>query len=339
MGTCCRTRMRPPSRPRLLHWRRLVVVAAVLFVLVQAVAWNHARHFMQYAASGDRTPTPETLGISGKLRILVGGVRFPRPANVRTPATLGLAFEEVSLRTRDGVSIRSWRLPAAPSTSPGAVVLLFHGYGGSRDGLLDAAALLNRHGHEAWATDFRGSGDSEGNRTSLGHHEAEDVRAVFEEARRRSPGRRVFLYGFSMGGAAALRATARLGVEPDGIVLEATFARFVDAIGNRFRAMGLPTEPGTTLLAFWAGRVAGFDGFAHRPVDDIGRVRVPILLIQGKRDARVRRDEAEALRTAAPGAELVLLEKAGHELGLASEPDAWREAVLGFLAKRSSTGK
>lgn len=294
---------------------------------------------MEYASSDRRTPSPESLEGSGKLKVLLQGVSFPRPRNSRTPADLGLAFEEVEVRTRDGVSLRSWRLPADPPNASGTVVLLFHGYGGSRDGLLEAAALLRRHGHEAWATDFRGSGDSEGNRTSLGFHEAEDVRAVFEEARRRSPGRRIFLYGFSMGGAAALRAAAQLGVAPDGVLLEATFARFVDAIGNRFRAMGLPAEPGTTLLAFWGGRVAGFDGFAHRPVDDIARVRVPILVIQGAKDTRVRRDEAEALRNAAPRADLVLLKKAGHEVGLAAEPDAWREAVLGFLSKRSSTEK
>jgi uncharacterized protein len=334
----------PPARvasmavPSIASARRRILVrvvsgvAAVVF-LTQLLAWNHARKFMTFSNATVRTRPPESLGRLERLGVLVRGVDFPRPGNHRTPRDLGLEFETLQISVPPDVLLETWRLPAPKGGPTRGVILLFHGYGGSKDGLLGMGEAYHRMGLEVWLTDFRGVGGSSGNTTSLGYHEAEDVRAVFAAASSRAAGIPVFLHGASMGAAAVMRAVGELGIEPRGIVGECTFARFQDAVENRFAAMGLPRNPGGWLLTFWGGRVAGFNGFRHQPVGYLRRIRVPVLLIHGERDTRVRSEEAEELKRAAAGTvTLVRLADSGHEGGLATSPAEWTKAVEEFLS-------
>jgi alpha-beta hydrolase superfamily lysophospholipase len=303
-----------------------------LTILSQVLAWNHARKFMTFSDAVDRTRPPEKLGRWERLVVLFRGVDFPRPTNRRTPMDVGLGFETLRIPAEPEVMLEAWRIPAPKESPARGVILLFHGYGGSKDGLLGMGMEFHRMGLEVWLTDFRGVGGSSGSTTSLGYHEAEDVRAVYGAAADRAPGLPVFLHGASMGAAAVMRAVAELGIRPVGIVGECTFARFQDAVENRFAVMGLPRNPGGWMLTFWGGRVAGFDAFQHQPVEYLRRIRIPVLLIHGDRDTRVRSEEAEELGRAAAGpVKLARLADSGHEGGLATSPTEWRRALEAFL--------
>ena len=48
------------------------------------------------------------------------------------------------------------------------VVALFHGYSGSKSGNVEYAEQFNQLGYSTILVDFRGSGGSEGNRTTIG---------------------------------------------------------------------------------------------------------------------------------------------------------------------------
>ena len=284
------------------RWLAGLGVAAL--VLPNVGAALHAHAMLSFLPEGERTANPEHLGSLDVARTLLTGVRIPKPASSEPNGRIGeLAITE-----------------AVPGPSAEGVVLLFHGYSASRDQVEPVAEVFRELGWATVTVDFHGHGHSPGNTTTLGWREAEDVRAVFEAQDARPIG----LYGFSMGAAAALRAARNLDV--DFVVSEACFARLEDTIRVRFDAMGLPSSPGSELLLFWGGALAGIDARAHNPVDYAANVEAPLLVVQGEQDLRVSLDEARAL-----GGELVVLEGVGHELGAVAAPERFRDALRDFL--------
>lgn len=240
----------------------------------------------------------------------MAGVSLPRPVNERTPTAVGLEFKTVRLPTSGGLSLEAWKIPGA-SNSP--VVLAFGGYGGSKEGLLSVAREFHRWGAEVWLVDFRGCAGSEGDATSIGFHEADDVAAAVIAARGQG-NRSVVLFGTSMGAAAILHAVHRQQVQPAALVLECPFDRLISTVENRFRLMGLPAFPLAHLLVFWGGVQQRSNGFAHNPADYAASARFPTLLPQGDRDTRVRMSVENAIAASlASFARLMVLTGPGHE--------------------------
>ncbi|MBX3468490.1 MAG: alpha/beta fold hydrolase [Planctomycetes bacterium] len=316
--------------------RRLLALVAALAVgvaLVNAAAYAHARAFTTFGPpAAARTAPPQALSLGGRLRVLFTGVSLPRPVNARTPADEGLAYETHTVRAADGTRLEVWRVPRAGAR---AVAVLTHGHGGSKASLLGVARELHALGVEPLLVDLRGAGGSEGDRTSIGVHEALDVEAAVALARALAPGRPLLLHGVSMGAAAALRAVHARGVAPDLLLVEAPFDRLATTVGHRFRAMGLPAWPGARLLLFWGGVQLGFDAVAHAPVEYAASVTCPALVLGGADDPWVRADELRAVAAAMRGpTEVVVADGVGHEALLERRPDVWRAAVGRLLAPR-----
>lgn len=300
--------------------RRWLLGLLVLAVAGNGLVISQVWHFTHFVRGGERTDSPEALGLAGKLRVLLLGVRVPRPTLTASPDSLGLVARE---ELHDGVS--TWTIDGDGR----GTVALFHGYGGAKSELLHEAKVLHDAGFTTVLVDFPGSGESVGNRTTLGWEEAEVVQAVARDRQRP-----LVLYGQSMGSAAILRAAGVLGVEADGLILESPFDRLVTTIGHRFEAMGLPAWPGAPLLVFWGGVLLGYDGFAHNPVDYGRRVEVPTLLLLGEDDPRVRPEEVQAIAAAMAGrAQTVLFPGAGHERLMLADPERWWREIDGFLRR------
>jgi len=71
---------------------------------------------------------------------------------------------------------------------PRGIVLMFPGYAGVKEAFLTPAAHLYQFGYSSLLVDFRGSGGSSGNDTTLGLREADDVAATFVYAQQHWPG-------------------------------------------------------------------------------------------------------------------------------------------------------
>lgn len=321
---------RATRRLRTATWALLGVVAAL-----NVVACLHARAMTTFTAGGARTPSPEDLGLGGWLDVVLTGVEIPRPTNDRTPADLGLGFTTLRFPNGLGDELEAWHLPAdaeAEASAPEFVVIAFHGYADSKEGLLGFGAALHAMGVDALLVDFYGSGGSTGTGTTIGQREAADVVAALTFARGRWPGARFVLLGQSMGGAAILRAVAVEGARPDGLVLDSVFDRMVSTVGSRFRTMGLPARPLADLLVFWGGWWTGTDAGAHDPVAYARAVPCPALVMHGERDARVTREEALAVQEAM-NAPSRFTEYPGARHGglLRSDPERWRRDIEALL--------
>jgi len=298
-------------------------LAAVGFALVagNALVAAHAWRFTHYAAGVERTGQPRDLGLLDRAQVLLTGVVVPRPAIGRVPADIGL-----SARSSIDSGVATWTIPG----SGAGTVLLFHGYAASRSDLLDEAGALHDAGWTPVLVDFPGSGASEGNTTTLGWTEAEVVARL--AAAHRDDGRLV-LFGKSMGSVAILRAVGELGTQADALVLENPYDRLTTTVEHRFEAMGLPGEPGASLLVFWGGVEMGFRGADLNPVEFAANVTVPTLLLSGSKDERVHMDEIQAIAEALGGPhDVVVFTGAGHVGLRAFNPGLWDRAVLGFLA-------
>ncbi len=105
-----------------------------------------------------------------------GGGGLPtRPGlGSRTPADLALAYEEVTLRTADGVDLAGWWVPS----HHGAAVVVRHGAGSTCTAALDQGGVLGRAGHGVLLVDARGHGQSEGSGMDLGWWGERDTAAA-----------------------------------------------------------------------------------------------------------------------------------------------------------------
>jgi alpha-beta hydrolase superfamily lysophospholipase len=306
------------------------LLAATAFLAVNALAFLHARAMTHFGAGGEPTGRPESLSRGEKLRALILGVNVPRPRNVATPASVGLEFETRTFPSEGGVELEAWHVPCERSRG---LVLLFHGYASSKSSLLAVARALHDMGYATFLVDFRGSGGSSGDTTTLGVLEGADVASAAGSARSTGHGEPLFLYGISMGSVAILRAIHVHHVRPDAIVLECPFGRLLDTVEARFALMGVPSFPLARLLVFWGGFQHGFDGFAHEPVGYARSVACPALLLQGEDDPTISVAQSREIfeRLGGPKTHRTF-PGVGHESILARRPAEWRAAVSSLLA-------
>jgi alpha-beta hydrolase superfamily lysophospholipase len=302
----------------------------MLFVLTaaNAAAYMHAWRFTHFAPSGPKTGNPEDLSFWTKARVLFTGVSVPRPGNNAVPAR---EFATHRFATTDGLELEAWHVP---HSDPQGTVLLFHGYTGVKSELLAHAEAFHELGYDTLLVDFRGSGGSDGDETTIGYREADDVAAAVAFARDGLGAGQVFLYGQSMGAAAILRAVGPERLDVEGIVVACPFDRLTTTVEHRFDLMGAPSFPGTQLLLFWGSVQQGFWCFGHAPLEYAESVTCPTLHLQGVEDTRVTAEEARSIFEALRGEKrLVEFEGVDHlESCLQADRELWMREVGRFLA-------
>jgi pimeloyl-ACP methyl ester carboxylesterase len=284
-------------------------------------------HFVE---GGQRTSSPESLGLFQKIKILFVGVHVPRPIDSATPADVKLPFETFKFGGQNHHDCEAWFIPAQ---NPKGLCIAFHAYAASKSSLLGQAKAFHDLAYDALLVDFRGSGGSRGNDTTHGYREAEDVAAAVDFASHQWPEESEILYGQSMGGAAILRAIADLNVHPSGAIIESSYDRMLSIAENRFHAMGLPAFPLARLLVFWGGWQFGYSAFEQNPADYATRVHCAVLMMQGSLDRRVTNAQARNLFDHLTGArQFELFDNAGHCGFLQADPNRWNRVVAQFLS-------
>jgi hypothetical protein len=300
--------------------------AAVSF---NVVAFMQARAMTRFTESGERTARPEQLGLLETAAVFISGVQVPRPQNTKTPSDVGLPFETFHFPSENGATIEAWYIPGKNQR---LMVVMFHGYAASKSTLLNAAPVFQELGFPTMLIDFYGSGGSSGSDTTLGVEETHDVAAAVNFTRRKWPGRKIVLYGISMGGAAVLRAIATQPVKPDAIIIESTFDTLLNTARSRFHATGLPGTPFSELLIFWGSLQRRFNFFAHNPVDYARSVNCPALILHGEKDERAPPEQARKIAQATGNkAHLVIYSGVPHMPIVDARPSEWRRDVSRFL--------
>ena len=311
-----------------LKWA--LALALIAFAALNLFAYIHAYQMTHFVVAGERTPNPEKLSFTEQLGVFLTGVIIPKPSDSLPPYLLDLPHERFTIAGYNELNLDVLHLQQDESQ---AAILFFHGYAGTKSQVALEAAELFKAGYDIYAVDFHGSGGSSGNTTSIGYHEAEDVRALYKEVRQRHPDKKLVLYGFSMGASAVITAMHRFDVAPEAAILAFPFSSLLETTENRFRTMGVPAFPVAHLLTFWGGFLHGFDGLDYEPAEFAKTIRVPILQLHGTQDPRVSEEQARSTFEAFRGPKKwILFTESGHVSFLRTEPTKWRQTVLPYIS-------
>ena len=274
------------------------------------------------------------IGLPYLISTLYTGSVGPRRKAQNTPADHGMAYEDVTLTTSDGLNLDAWYVPN--ETGRGTVIYC-HGHLYHKGQMLDQAAFLHENGYRALLFDFRRHGDSEGSLTTFGYYEWRDVQAALRYAIDvRGEEGPVILWGVSMGAATAL-LTAAEEPEIDAVIAESSFYAASETLRSDLRRMfGLPTVP----FGFLTGTITELRVGIKIDALDLGRVvsglgETSVLLVGGTADQRMPISNNERLFERIPGMrkEHYVAEGATHGDIWEMDRETYAETVRQFLGK------
>jgi len=244
--------------------------------------------------------------IAGVLLLLAALVlAAPAPAFVRTDQMLTMG---------DGVSLATtlYTPDGAPPQGGWPAVLLLHGLGGNRLPMNQfAVQFFAPHGYAVLTVDARGHGQSGGRTTLAGARESADYASALAWLRAR-PGisdEKVGALGFSLGGGSVWKLLTTPGARLAAAVPIMTWTSLYDAL--------LPQSfPKAGLIAYFRSlvpqdrwdpevRAVADDAILSRNLtrvqqyardrsvrNELGRIRAPVFMIQGRRDYAFDMDQA-----------------------------------------------
>lgn len=260
------------------------------------------------------------------------GLGFPKPTNIRTPQERGLSYSTHRLPINSSAWLEAWLIPATGTPAQGTVVM-FPGNRSTKDRqLIGPAQTFSQLGYNSLLVDYRGVGGSSGYSTTVGMREAEDVVVAFNALPALDLQPPVIAYGVSMGSAAILNAIATQNLQPDAIIIELPFARFIDAVRSRLQHHQIPPFPLAELLVFWGGVQHGVNGFSHNPVEFARAIQCPTLVMQGQQDPWTTVAEVKTLfqQITAPK-QLVIAPDGGHHQLIGIDRALWETSLSHFL--------
>ncbi len=261
------------------------------------------------------------VALSVVLWVLQEKITFPAPRAALPDPKQVLGYgEQIELRMQDGTRLVGWYLPPAAGGGEGrrgaaktAALLWFYGNGETigaiwptiRDFRPPHAALL--------VVDYPGYGASDGRATEAGMNEAADLAYAALLARPDVDPHRVYVYGRSLGSAAATHVAETHAVA--GVILESPFTSARGMAAQHYRI---------------------FPKFLVRlQLDNIGRIRriqCPILIFHGTADLLVPIRMGHAVAAAAGGpVEFVMIEGAGHNDTYDMGGTAYKEKLAAFV--------
>jgi uncharacterized protein len=252
---------------------------------------------------------------------------FTHAARAAVPAAnLGTAYEKVTFKTSDGLTLRGWYVPSRN----GAAVISAPGRADSQK----PARMLARHGYGVLLFDRRGEGKSEGEPNSWGWGGDRDIKAAIAFLQRRrdvDPGR-IGGIGLSVGGEMMLEAAADTEALA-AVVSEGAGARmFTEEMDEDLPGV----EKATIVVPAWL-KQASIAVFSNQlPPTDlkdlVPRIAPRPMLLIAAPNAPTGEDLNRGYFAAA-GQPKTLWEipESGHVGGLSARPQEYERRVVGFF--------
>ena len=262
---------------------------------------------------------------------------FPAPrAPLPDPTRVGVANgEQIALVMKDGTRLAGWYLrpttgedgerpgrtgevekasPVPPRPSPSSAALLwFYGNGENIASIWPIVREFQPPHVALLVMDYPGYGGSGGRATEAGMYGAADAAYAALAARPEVDPRRIYVYGRSLGTAAATYTATHHPVA--GVILESPFTNAADMARHAYRIF--PSV------------------IVRLSLDNLGRikqVRCPVLLFHGTADRLVPLEMGMRIAAAARGpVELVLLQGSGHNESYTTGGTQYRDKVWGFV--------
>lgn len=258
-------------------------------------------------------------------------------ANVQNAAAdIGAGLLDVAIEAPNQARLRAWLLQSQHGN--GNAVILLHGLGDNRLGMIGYAQLLLAHGYIVLMPDSRAHGESGGDLATYGILERDDIRRWFEWLDEGTRPKCIYGLGESMGAAQLLQSVA---VEPHfcAVVAESSFSTFreiaYDRMGQRF---GTGPWVGRTVLrpvveiALLIARVRyHVDLTQASPEDVVAHTHVPVLLIHGVVDSNIPLRHSLRLVAHNPRLQLWQVPGADHCGAISTAPEEFPRRVVSWF--------
>jgi alpha/beta superfamily hydrolase len=184
------------------------------------------------------------------------------------------------------------------------------------------AKELVTQGYNVLLFDFRNSGTSGGEITSVGQYEVCDLLGAIDYIKAQDRiGQHVALLGFSMGASTSILAAAR---EPkvEALIADSPFADLTDYMEANLPVWShLPAVPFNRAIMTITPPLPGIEPSAVSPIKEIGKIKGALLLIHGDTDRKIPLANSEQLLKAAnsPDKQLLIIKGADHVQGFATD--------------------
>jgi len=224
----------------------------------------------------------------------------------------GLAVQDVSLRSSDGVKLHAWWIPNDKATF---TFLAFHGNAGNMADRADIYKFLGEIPASVLAVEYRGYGRSEGSPSENGVYlDAQGAYEYLVTSKGIQP-KRIISFGQSLGTAVAVDLAAHKQV--GGVVLEAPF----------------PSAAAVARISFWF--LPGLSLLVRSQFDTkakLRRIESPLMVVHCTQDPVLPYAFGEEVYVAAQSRKLFLkIEGYCHEEASVIAPERYRAALNGFL--------
>ncbi len=313
----------------------LYILLAVFFffiILLNFIAYNHSYKFTHFTDSYQtklKVYDTSNISVMKKIKYILTGIDVPRPRNGSKPSR---NYKTENIPTNKG-NLELWRKHNEEGLG---TIILFHGYANKKSSLISRAEEFYNLGYTIVLVDFLGSGGSDGNTTSIGYHEADQVKACYDHVKAKGE-KNIYLFGISMGAVAIMKCVKDHHPDVKGIMLECPFGYFKTTVKNRFKNFGIPPFPMADLLMLWGSYHGDYWTYDHNPADYAKEIDCPTLLMHGQVDHAVSSKEIDAIYTNLKGEKkLVVFEKTGHDIFTSGNRTKWTDAIIGFLISTGS---
>lgn len=293
-----------PARFSRRYWFRLLRFLLIVVLIGALVVFHGLAVFASYYRVHPRNHTPRI-----------------------TPAIWDIPYEDVILTSADGTTVYGWYIPP----TNGAVIILLHGHGGNRTGMIEHAAYLFDAGYGSLLLDARSHGMSQKTIYEWGGQgPVDDVLAGVEWLDARDEVTHIGALGMSMGGMQAIQAAAQ-DKRIEAVIADGPSAGTYGDIPH-------DVWPDVVYVLYDAIAYAALDYYANDEASAISTRKSlaqiaprPALLIAGE----LNRDEPNRVRhifeSAGDNAEYWGITDAGHTQGLAVRGEEYVARITGFF--------
>lgn len=229
-----------------------------------------------------------------------------------TPDQIGLPYEDIHLKTSDGISLHGWHIPAV---QPRGTVLFLHGNAGNISHRLDSVQMFQRLGYSTLIFDYRGYGNSSGKPTEEGTYMDAEAAWRHLTEQRHIPSCRIVLFGESLGGAVGAWLAARQ--KPAALVIASGFTSVPD-LGQQL----YPYLPVRRLARI-----------RYDTRESLRSVAAPVLIAHSPEDDIIPFEHGQALFAAANPPKQFLELAGGHNDGFIFMREAWVRVLGDFLGE------
>lgn len=250
------------------------------------------------------------------------------------PGDAGLMFEDLTLKTAEGITLSCW-LIKAHEPALGTIVYL-HGVSECMIVGLPMTKALHDLGFNVFLYDSRRHGGSGGRYCTYGFYEKHDVSTVINylEQRKDLQLGNIGVFGSSMGAAIAIQAAA-IDKRIRAVIAESGFASLRTVFDDyQKRMIKMPWHYLRNLVIKRSEHLAHFKASAVSPLEAIQKIQVPVFILHGTADNRIKYQYSELLYAKAPTPkELWLIPGAKHNDIAEVGGDEYARRVLGFFQK------